>query len=414
MSNLFRQEAIESKTERLIGEVTIASQPRYKRYTLFTSTILLFVILIAYSTEYSKVKTVQGYIEPTSGEIKIYAPIDGRISNISISEDSLLEKGQLVAIIDSIYHSKDVSNVDQFISEKLSAQKQYIEQRIINQEQLNIEKRIIIQNQLDSLLIEIEKYEEKTSVEKHLLDMAEKKVSQAKKLRSLKHISLQEFEQISEKHAQQQLSYMSAMLELRTKKKQMQTMKGELNLLKITMASEINQLKEKLADINIQQASIQRESTSSLISPIDGRATSMNIKLHQEVKRGDLLFTVYPLEPKYEASILVPSRLYGDLKLNQEIMIKYSAFPFRRYGIYKGRIKELPKTITHHQDNSSPVYISEPFYRVKVAINDQSLSYNNETYHLTSGLVFNADIVLSKQPLIEALLFPIFESLDQS
>ena len=413
MQSLFREKAIKSNADRLIGEVSIASQPRYNLYTTFILATTFTIILISLLTDYSKVKTVQGIIEPVEGEIKIYAPIDGRISELDVNENSIIKKGRNLAKIISKSHAINENDINQYIDTTLIDQKRLIKQNIINQKLLFKQQKNEVLTQIRTIKNNLTQQKKIIKIKKELLAIAKAKVKNSRELKKRNYISQQSYDLVQEKNSLKQLDLIQAIERKTAINQKLIRLKSKLESLSLVNNTKINQFNGSLAQININVASLQKESSSSVIAPIDGIATALNVKVNQEIKKGEVLFTIYPERPRYEATLFIPSRLYGDLRVGQEIIIKYSSFPFRKYGIYHGTIKELPKIITHPLDNNSLISISEPFYRAKIDIKEQNIRYQKKVFNLTSGLTFNADIVFAREPLIEAIISPLFEFLEK-
>ena len=65
---------------------------------------------------------------------------------------------------------------------------------------------------------------------------------------------------------------------------------------------------------------------------------------------------------------LRPTRAIGFVRPEQEVRIFYDAFPYQSFGTYHGRIVRVSQTILKGTDLSAPVTLSEPAYKVTVAL----------------------------------------------
>lgn len=99
MSELFRKQAIEHKKDRLLGDVIII-QP-ISTYFICIILVLLLLMFVGYVSwgKYSRKQTVNGYLSPTQGVIKIYSPQMGIISKVMVVEGDFVEKGQDLFIL---------------------------------------------------------------------------------------------------------------------------------------------------------------------------------------------------------------------------------------------------------------------------------------------------------------------------
>jgi len=78
-------------------------------------------------------------------------------------------------------------------------------------------------------------------------------------------------------------------------------------------------------------------------STYGGRVTNVYAKPGQLISPGDVLLNIVKdTEPIY-ADVLVPNRDIGRVKPNQEVKIKYDAFPYQDFGIQSGNISYIGK-----------------------------------------------------------------------
>ena len=88
--------------------------------------------------------------------------------------------------------------------------------------------------------------------------------------------------------------------------------------------------------------------------------------------------------------------------------LRYQPFPYQRFGSYRGRIKEISRTLITPKDADLPVSLQESVYRVTVALDAQRVKAYGEDMQLQAGTLLDADIWLDHRRIIEWVFDPLF------
>src|SRR5437763_15032888 len=99
---LFRQEAIEfQQRNRQWGQVTALQPVSTKLLTWFIAGAVALVIGFLFLGEYARKETVAGYLTPTLGTSKIFAPQPGTIKKIHVKEGEQVPEGQPLLTVET-------------------------------------------------------------------------------------------------------------------------------------------------------------------------------------------------------------------------------------------------------------------------------------------------------------------------
>jgi membrane fusion protein len=99
----------------------------------------------------------------------------------------------------------------------------------------------------------------------------------------------------------------------------------------------------------------------------------------------------------------VPARAIGKVRLGQNVSIRYDAFPYQRYGTFKGHVTNVANTMTLPQevDRVSPLKLTEPAYMVDVAIERQRIAMANGRWgSLRPDMLLSASVEVDRSPLL--------------
>lgn len=193
-------------------------------------------------------------------------------------------------------------------------------------------------------------------------------------------------------------------------------LEGELNSLRLELAA--SELKAKN-----QQAAIEREISTKeqelteyesrrnivITAPSDGVVTTILATAGQNANAASPLLSILPAGAVLEAQLLVPSRAIGFIASDQTVALRYQPFPYQRFGSYRGRIKEISRTlITRKEADHLPVSLDESVYRVTVALDSQRVKAYGEDVPLQADMLLDADIWLDHRRIIEWVFDPLF------
>jgi len=121
------------------------------------------------------------------------------------------------------------------------------------------------------------------------------------------------------------------------------------------------------------------------------------------------LATIIPHESQLQAHLLVPTQAAGFIALEQEVQLRYGAFPFQKFGVYKGQVTHVGQTVLLPVEQTHlPVQLSGPAYLVTVSLQSPTVRAYQQEFSLKPGMLLEADITLGKRSLLEWLLEPIF------
>jgi membrane fusion protein len=121
------------------------------------------------------------------------------------------------------------------------------------------------------------------------------------------------------------------------------------------------------------------------------------------------LATVLPKGSGLHVELLVPTRAIGFVKNGQDVVLRYDAFPYERFGQYHGRIVDIGRNVWSAGDRVGPLSVKEPVYRVDVGLDTQVVSALGQDFALRPGMLVNADLLLEKRTIFEWVFEPVLK-----
>lgn len=407
MAALFREEVISHQSYKLDGEVIIATHTAFTRIAAFLVAIVFIGVIFLLWGEYHRKEVVSGYLRPTSGLNKVYPSAHGLIEDIFVNEGDSVSKGQVLAKIKLDQEISSGTGANNAIIQQLHLQKALINQNIANTQHLfetdyrRLEERIKyvastrkhIQLQHELLVQRISLHQRKVE---DLQSLTKAGFTSQKELENQQDLLLT-LEQQREKNTAQILETHESLKQLH----------HQLNQLPTKHNDQIGNLNSQLADINKHISQTEAQRSVSIVSHKDGVVTSLLVNTGTMATTGRPLMTIMPKDALFEAVLYVPTRAYGFVVEGQQTRIRYQAFPYQRFGLYEGHIKEVSKAVILPNETVLPVTLNEPVYQVIVELKHQWAAAYGDAIPLQSGMLLEADIMIDKRSLFDWLFDPI-------
>ncbi|MBU2864951.1 HlyD family secretion protein [Reinekea forsetii] len=96
---LFRKQAVEKQQNRLLGDVLVIPPISYSLVTAIIVLLVIAAIVLLFNGTYARKETVQGFLVPDTGVIKVYASTNGIVKDLLVNEGDLVVKNQPLMII---------------------------------------------------------------------------------------------------------------------------------------------------------------------------------------------------------------------------------------------------------------------------------------------------------------------------
>ena len=113
------------------------------------------------------------------------------------------------------------------------------------------------------------------------------------------------------------------------------------------------------------------------------------------------LFTLVPLAAPVEVDLRIPASEIGFVKKGDPVQIKLDAYRFTQHGAAKGTISSISDgSFTVSDDNQ----IVEPYFRVRIAIQEAKLRNVPRDFKLLSGMTLQGDILVGRRTIISYII----------
>ncbi|HTF96462.1 MAG TPA: HlyD family efflux transporter periplasmic adaptor subunit [Cellvibrio sp.] len=371
---------------------------------------VLFFIFLFFGI-YKKKETVSGWIEPSSGVVRIYPEITGIIKEVHVSEGQFVERGNVLLTISNNLILNSGQNLEENLIQEYAIQEKILNEQLEREKTNFTEIEINLKSKINSVKSEIKLIDDQILSRQSQHRLLTDRLTAFGKLRKQGHLSQIEVDQAREESLEiyNEIKDMERLL-ISQKNAAAQL---ELDLLHTptTFAKQDGLLREKLSSLQQLKTQIIGKSVQLIKAPGSGIISNLQAIQGQQVMLGSEapMLTILPRDAQLKVHMLVPVRAAGFIEENQTVNIRYDAFPHQKFGMYKAKIENISKAIILPNElRNTPVVADGPAYRIIASLEKMSVTAYGKDFPLRSGMTLDADINLGDNSIINWIFDPIY------
>jgi membrane fusion protein len=376
---------------------------------------------------YARRVDMEGRILPSGGLVAILSPFPGWIAALAVREGDVVEKDARLYTLDLDTATKDGDTQQQIIKAQTAA-RETLTQQINRKTRMTEEIQQDLRQKSENLKAQIHQLGQQIRMQQSFFNTLDKEYNLFLGLVERRQSSLNELDSRQQAWMQSQ----SKLQELESSKLRLE---GELNdaqyqlsTIAITTADEIDALKTKILDIDEKLAITEARRAIEIRAPEAGVVTAIVGHPGQMVSTGSPMLKIVPKNSAMHAELLAPSSAVGFIYEGERVLLRYSAFPYQKFGQYWGTVltvsdaalspEEAQSLLTGPQSQSTtqdlratalPTKEIGPFYRVIVKPDSPFVRVYREERKLKASMQVQAYALLDRRPLYQWMLQPLYD-----
>jgi len=237
---LFQHEALEfQQHNRQWGTVALLQPVSTKLLSWFIIAAVVLIIAFLFLGQYARKETVVGYLTPTAGTSKIFAPRQGTIKEIHVREGDQVHDGQPLLTVETNQIAADGYDVNTMMLRTLDSQKDLLTRQIAAEEQRTNSERERLSALIQGLRTEISQLQAQIKTQSERVQVAESFVTSAAGLREKGYMTDIEFRKREVAVLEQKQSLESLRQQLAARENQLIDSEYSLRQLPTVMAGKI-------------------------------------------------------------------------------------------------------------------------------------------------------------------------------
>ncbi|MEM7278536.1 MAG: HlyD family efflux transporter periplasmic adaptor subunit [Pseudomonadota bacterium] len=405
-SDLYRQAAIRARADKLFGVSLDAGSTEGRVFCAAALTFLVALIALATLSDYTKYATAVGFLTTTQGNFVQRAPRAGIVRDLQVTEGQFVKSAALILKLDPDRTGADVPNYEQALA--VSAKREYLaaidtsslldEQQQIGRQQLESQRRAA-QSQIRLLARRHQYLNEQLEIQQTALA----------KFEALLARNMTSQNDVAERRLlllQTQQSHALVTAQIQEKKDRVRLLGLEIKAASLSARQQL--LESRTLEDKLGSAWLQARSRADLgvVASVAGKVSAIEVKVGQQVKQGEPLFTVLPDSGRYVVQLEVSDRVITQLSHGMNVRLRFDAFPWQKYGALTGTVIQFAQAPRVSQRASPAIWT------VLVELTEDQAGTGLVDWSLSPGLRVQADIALERQSLLRWMLGPLLETLN--
>ena len=406
---LFRQEAIDAQREKFFGEATIARPLPFWVLTTLAAAAALLMIAVAVWGQYTRRERVEGYLALDVGAAKVLIPDAGRIVELMVKEGQDVALGAPLAKISYDRSTEASSSTSGAVAKELAQRRTILEKEQEQWRDLGTQQVQQLRKKVVDLQSELTQIDAEMKLQEKRLRSAREQAQKFAELAKDKFYSDVAVRQKQDDVTDQEIRLQALKRQRIALDRELSNARMEEPTITLKARAQVDQVTRQISEVQQTLATEDAKRETVIRAPINGTVTNIAINQGQSVAADSLLATVLPKGSVLHVELLVPTRAIGFVNKGKEVVMRYEAFPFERFGQYRGVIAEVSQAVWSAGEKVGPLAIKEPVYRVDVKLDKQTVAALGQEYPLRSGMLVNADILLEKRSLLEWIFEPVIQ-----
>ena len=165
----------------------------------------------------------------------------------------------------------------------------------------------------------------------------------------------------------------------------------------------------------VSTANSEARRSIEIRAPEAGVVTAIVGHPGQVVGTGSPMLKIVPEHATMRAELLAPSSAIGFIHEGRRVLLRYSAFPYQKFGQYWGTLVSISQAALRSDEVESlragapPLKQTGPFYRVIVDPDSQFVNIYGEERTLPASMHVQAYALLDRRPLYQWILQPLYD-----
>jgi membrane fusion protein len=169
------------------------------------------------------------------------------------------------------------------------------------------------------------------------------------------------------------------------------------------LRNDLSSIEQRVAEVNGRQAYVIKAPTSGRVSTLQATVGQIADPKHMQLE-------IIPVDAQLQAELFFPTRAFGFVRPGQQVRLLYDAFPYQKFGAYRGSVTELSHAILSGNETKGPITLKEPAYRVTVALERPDIDAYGRKMPLQPDMLLKADVILEQRSLLRWLLDPVLSA----
>ena len=414
MSALFRPEVAEAQRQNWLGQVQLVRPLSLSVLTVGVLCTLVLVLAFLFFGEYTRKARIGGVLVPDLGVIRLVPPVQGRVLERHVQEGQAVRAGEVMFVL-ALESSTLAADVQARVQRSLDERRRSLEEAARQQAVLAEGDMQSLQRRLDEMKREQFQIDAEAGLHRQRLALAQQALERLESLSRDQFISPAQVQTKKEEVLGLQAQAQALQRQSAALARDRAALEGEKGGLPVQLKARQGAIERDLAELAREAAEQNAVRQIVVRAPQDGTVSSVLAEPGQSVSSASALASLIPAGAKLQAHLFAPSGAVGFVRPQQEVRLRFEAFPYQKYGHQNGHVLQVSRTPLAAPELAGlplagpvgPDGTAEPMFRITVAMDQPELRAFGSVQPLVAGMRMEADVLLERRRLIEWLFAPV-------
>ena len=393
--SLFREKALQAKRDNRLGEITIAQPIRVWVLAGIALSILIAVAMFLIFGEYTRKTEVSGRLVPTAGLSTLTSAGSGNVARVFVKEGDRVKAGDPLILIESDRSLADGRDANSALLHNLDIKQQGMASELADHDALMREQRAGLIFQRNATRQELANLNDELNIRRDQVKLSQDTLARFQSLLKQKYVSQIQVTQQEHGLLEQQAAVEAMERNIATLQRNLAQITQSINEVPARNHLLHAQAQREKANLEQERINASANATTLITAKRDGMVSNKLIDVGQAVETGQPLLTILPTQSTLQAQLLVPSSAVGLIKAADEVILRYHAFPYQKFGHQRGTVAEVARSALTPRELAGIVgeaATQESFYRVIVKLEDQTIKALGRQHALRPGMDVDAQV----------------------
>ena len=418
MGSLFRPEALEHREREWLGSIQLIRPVSLTVLTVLTLLVVAGVAVYLTLGEYTRKARVSGYLVPDRGVIRLVTPQAATVVESHVVEGGAVQRGDVLFVL-AVGQATLSGDTQAAVQSSIESRTRSLQGAARQRSQLEQTQLAAIDRQIDEMEREIESMKLESDLQRQRLVLAEQAQNQYESLRNDNFVSSAQVRTKAEEVLNVKAQLQGLVRQRATRLREIAALQSQRRELPLQAQSALGAIDRDLAALAQQAAETEARQRIVVRAPQAGVVSGVLAAPGQTVTPAVALASLLPADATLQAQLFAPSSAVGFVRANQQVQLRYQAFPYQKFGHQSGEVVQISRSPLQASELAGlalPVSLSasgEPLYRITVSLDRQSVAAYGQPQALAPGMQLEADVLLDRRRLIEWLFEPVLGIADR-
>lgn len=407
---LFRNEVVRAQRSHWLGAIHLAIPLSFLWLTSLAAALAAAIVLFMVLGHYTRREAVSGRLVPSAGLLGVHSSTVGTVARVYVHQGESVHRGEPLVEISGEHDSAALGSTQALIGAQLRAQAKRFRAQLVDSQQAVEQQAAGLNAKLGLLQQQAAQIDGQIALEEKQVDSASGMLAKLRPLRAKGYVSAFQVEQQEATSLQMQSQVKALRRQQLDTRQQIEQVRQQLAQLPLDLAARQSAINHSISQNDQQLAQNELQRDAVLRAPTDGVVSTLLVKPGQQVSAEQPLLSMLPRGSVLQAQLLVPSSAIGFVERGNEVVMRYQAFPYQKFGQQYGRVINVSRSALSNDELVSVLgaRARQPLYRVLVALQHQSINAYGKPEFLKPGMALDADIMLDRRSLWQWAFAPLY------